>query len=48
MKATSMEYLLPYKAVSNSPDGTIIDGQLMWVSLNGDLNLPDKYGGGFY
>lgn len=46
MNATAMEHLKPYKAISNSPDGTITAGQLMWVSLNGDLNLPDKYGGG--
>lgn len=46
MKATSMECLKPYKATSSSPDGSIITGQIMWLSQNGDLHLPDKYGGG--
>lgn len=47
MNAINMEFLKPYRAISDSSDRTIIAGQIMWVSRNGDLNLPDKHGGGF-
>lgn len=46
MKATEMQILKPYKAVTSSSDRTVHAGQILWVSKNGDLCLPDKYGGG--
>lgn len=47
MKAIDMQSNIPYMATSASSDGTIIVGQLMWLSEDGMLNLPDKDGGGF-
>jgi len=46
MKANDMKYNIAYKAISESTDGTIRIGQLMWLSSNGELNLPDINGGG--
>lgn len=46
MKAIEMKMLQPYRATTSSSDRTVLTGQIMWVSRNGDLCLPDRYGGG--
>ena len=47
MQAIDMKINTPYRAITGSSDGTIEVGQIMWLSSNGLLNLPYKYGGGF-
>lgn len=48
MKAIEMKTGIAYKAITESTDGTIISGQLMWVSPKDlSLCLPNSNGGGF-
>ncbi len=47
MHSLSMEPLKVYRATTESSDKTIRIGQVMWVSKNGHLNLPNEYGGGW-
>lgn len=47
MKAIEMKVNTPYRALSNSTDGTIEKGQIMWLSSNNHLNLPSEGGEGF-
>lgn len=46
MEAKEMKMGIPYRAISASTDGTITEGQYMWISKKGELCLPDNYGGG--
>lgn len=46
MKAIDMNTNTPYRAITNSSDGTIVVGQIMWLSGNGQLNLATEDGGG--
>lgn len=47
MKAIEMKTGIVYKAVTESTDGTIEIGQIMWVSpKDTSLCLPDSNGGG--
>ena len=38
MKAIDMDINTPYRVVTNSPDGTIAIGDIVWLSSNGHLN----------
>lgn len=38
MKYTNMEKLKAYLVTRSCSDGSIIAGDLIWISLNGDLN----------
>lgn len=39
MQAREMKPLKVYRALTDSPDGTIQKGDVLWISENGNLNL---------
>lgn len=46
MKAIEMKPYIVYRAIKCSSDGSISSGDIMWLSQDGVLCLPDENGGG--